>query len=252
MLKRNTHNRRLNEQRVEQFAGAMKRGEWMDNGEPIARFSTEGVLLDGQTRLAAIVKSGITLKGYIIDGLAPESQYTMDIGQKRTFAQELHLEGFTSPNHVGALALAIWQWENEVWDQHKVGATRVQLRNIVDLNTDAILDAVKVQHRLQQKIRVTPTVAMLAYWLFSRIDQADADDFFDRLTHGTIEPSHPIGLLRERLIGWAQDRRGTRPNKIVTLAYFIKAWNFYRNGGRPAHLVVRLGGTMAEPYPMPV
>ena len=250
-LKHNTHNRPMTEVKVDQYAGAMKRGEWMDNGEAIARFAADGTLLDGQKRLAAIIKSGVTIKGFIVDGLDPVAQRTMDIGQARTFSQELNLDGFVNPNQLAALALAVYQWETDTWLSRKPMPTRVQLHNVVELNHDKMQDAIRANHRLQNRLRVTPTSAALAYWLFSHVDQADADDFFDRLTNGTVEASHPIGLLREKLITWMRDTHN-RPSRTAVLAHFIKAWNFYRRGETPQYLVFRPGGMNPEKYPQPV
>lgn len=251
-LKRNTHNRRLNQDEVELLAGAMKRGEWMDNGDPFARFDADGNILDGQHRLHALIKANFTWQGYIVDGLAPEVQRVIDIGQPRTFAQELGLDGYVNPNQLAAVALGVFRWENGDWNAKTRKATRIQLRNLVELNEAPLQDAVRAAHRLNNKLRVAPTSAALAYWLFAQIDQEDADDFFDRLTNGTVEPSHPIGLLRERLIEWMRARHGDKPSRQMILAYFIKAWNFYRNGEHPAYLVFRPGGKTPEKWPLPV
>lgn len=56
LLAKNPHNRNLRVRRVEQLAGAMTRGEWVFNGDAI-RIADSGMLLDGQHRLAAIVRS---------------------------------------------------------------------------------------------------------------------------------------------------------------------------------------------------
>lgn len=57
-LECNTHNRTMNERSVATYAGAMARGEWRENGETITFSRPPRVLLDGQKRLLAVVRSG--------------------------------------------------------------------------------------------------------------------------------------------------------------------------------------------------
>ena len=60
MLEHNTHNRNLTESRAQAYARDMASGNWRYTGEGI-KFGPDGTLLDGQTRLRAIVDVS---KGY--------------------------------------------------------------------------------------------------------------------------------------------------------------------------------------------
>lgn len=91
-LKANTNNRPCAKMRVYDLAGAMKRGEWVLNGDAI-RFSEDGVLLDGQGRLKACVLAGVSFETMVVRGLPPESFKTMDLGKKRNAADALAIEG---------------------------------------------------------------------------------------------------------------------------------------------------------------
>ena len=55
-LAANTTNRPVSKAVVRSFAQAMRRGEWMVTHQGIA-FDTQGVLVDGQHRLAAIIEA---------------------------------------------------------------------------------------------------------------------------------------------------------------------------------------------------
>jgi hypothetical protein len=57
-LQANTPNRPLSKPIVKAFAEAMRRGEWVVTHRGIA-FDTNGVLVDGQHRLAAIVEADV-------------------------------------------------------------------------------------------------------------------------------------------------------------------------------------------------
>ena len=60
MLAANTQNRPLRDAATDLMAKDMAEGRWHLNGESII-FSSDGVLTDGQHRLTAVVRSGVTV-----------------------------------------------------------------------------------------------------------------------------------------------------------------------------------------------
>lgn len=78
----NTSNRKLSEAYVKKFISRLKRGEFVLSTDNIG-FSEEGVLVNGQHRLSAIARSGISATLGITFGV---SQFMdMDTGRKRSF-----------------------------------------------------------------------------------------------------------------------------------------------------------------------
>ena len=65
---RNTHNRKIRTQRVALLAEDMTRGSWVFDAMPL-RFATDDTLLDGQHRLAAVVRSGLPQHFLVVSGL---------------------------------------------------------------------------------------------------------------------------------------------------------------------------------------
>ena len=59
-LEKNIVNRRIRDYKVNAYARDMKNGDWRLNGEAIV-FNKSGQLVDGQHRLNAIAKSGVTV-----------------------------------------------------------------------------------------------------------------------------------------------------------------------------------------------
>jgi len=60
-MQKNTFNRKLSRHTVRKYASDMERGEWKLNHQGIA-FDDEGILVDGQHRLAAVRESGKTVR----------------------------------------------------------------------------------------------------------------------------------------------------------------------------------------------
>ncbi len=70
---RNTHNRAMNHAHVERIARDIAAGRFLLTHQGIA-FSTEDVLLDGQNRLAAIVKAGVPVRLRVWFDMPPQTQ----------------------------------------------------------------------------------------------------------------------------------------------------------------------------------
>ncbi len=113
LSKNNTNNRLISPKHVSILAEEMAGGSFQDNGDTI-RFSTDGTLLDGQHRLAAVVKSGVTLKNAIVVfGLGQDSIKSIDNGRKRTNADRLKILGISqSTRHVAAASKGYVQYMN--------------------------------------------------------------------------------------------------------------------------------------------
>jgi len=109
LLKGNTHNRRTRSRKVKEFSYEMKRGSWLV-GQPLM-FSQNGILLDGQHRLAAVVASGCTVEFNVLFNMEQEVQVCLDKGAKRTNSDGLVLTGeyhFEDRNFESTLKAAIF------------------------------------------------------------------------------------------------------------------------------------------------
>lgn len=102
-LLKNRHNRPLMQHHVDRLATLILKGQWIVTHQGIA-FDTEGFLLDGQHRLAAIVQANRAVQLRITLDLPPDAMMAIDTGAKRTQGQLLHLRG---QKYAGAWAAAL-------------------------------------------------------------------------------------------------------------------------------------------------
>ena len=93
-LETNTNNRAINANHVKGLALEMKRGKWFNTGTPII-IDENGVLLDGQHKLHAIVTSGIPREFSIMIGADPNMFPMLDQGVKRTLIQTVRWAGLS-------------------------------------------------------------------------------------------------------------------------------------------------------------
>ena len=87
MLVQNTRNyRKLSSAKVEVLSRELNADEWEATTQGVG-FDTEGVLIDGQHRLSAIVSSNVTVPSMLVCyGLPLRAKNKIDVGNKRTFA----------------------------------------------------------------------------------------------------------------------------------------------------------------------
>lgn len=97
--------RKLSPSRADAYARAMSRGEWKLSTIIIGE---DGELVDGATRLNAVIKAGKRICFAIIDGWPIDSVVALDNGQSRTRRQVAEAErGIKNGNKIMALVTAI-------------------------------------------------------------------------------------------------------------------------------------------------
>lgn len=89
-LEANRNNRKLRKSLVNRLAADIAAGSYQLTHQGVA-FDDEGVLLDGQHRLAAIVQAGVACFVLVTRGLPRQSQLVMDDHAKRDAADSIHL-----------------------------------------------------------------------------------------------------------------------------------------------------------------
>lgn len=100
-----TTNRVLRPLLVARYANAMRNGEWCLTHQGIC-FNSHGHLVDGQHRLAAVVKSGVTVTMLVTEGAGYGFAAPLDVGANRHFADILGV-----PRPVVAAARVLAQLE---------------------------------------------------------------------------------------------------------------------------------------------
>lgn len=101
LLANNNSNRSLNKMLVKFYEKELKDGAWMLNGETI-KIGKDGRLLDGQHRLTAIIKSGISMDTYIAKDVENDCFATIDTGRTRKASDVLSAIGVLNDKNISA------------------------------------------------------------------------------------------------------------------------------------------------------
>lgn len=102
----NHRNRSLSERDITKYAREMSAGNWFMNGETII-FDEDGNLINGQHRLSAIIRSGVTIRVVVVRGVKKAAFATMDQGKRRSASDVLSSMGEANYSQLAALAKAI-------------------------------------------------------------------------------------------------------------------------------------------------
>lgn len=229
-LKNNPRNRNLNTKTVDDLARAMAAGEWALNGEAV-KLSVHDQLLDGQHRLAAVVKSGVAVDMLVVTGLENWTQDTMDTGRKRTTADVFAIHGESLTNVLAAVAKRAWMWEqgNHKFANYSTPST-LELMEMLE-QFPSLRRSAEVGVRVNHSYRAAgASVTGTAHHILHRVDQDAAAEFFAKVSSGAgLEPEeHPILTLRKRL---QRDRdQNKRYVFHVGVGLYIRTWNAYREG----------------------
>lgn len=241
-LSHNTHNRQLRNRTVNQLADAIKRGEWIMNGDAI-RFAADGTLLDGQHRLWAISISEIACEALVIRGLPNESQMTMDMGARRKLADHLKLQGFTSSTTLAAILNFKWRLDNGYVRTAQV-PTIQQAMEILDAHPD-LTDAVAAAGRFHRRFPGSTAVVGTIWYETMSIDSDAAEAFWDQLIEGLgLTEGSPVLAMRRHL------ETNAKISQPMLAALLIKSWNAYYEGREIDRVYWRPVGVNAERFPV--
>jgi|GEM_PF-2565914 len=232
--------RNLRPTRVDQFCGILRRGLWIESGEPII-IDWFGNLINGQHRLAAIVKTGITAKIDITYGVPPKAFDVIDTGAVRALYDILPVE---FPKQVSALYRVYLDFKTtegatytsfgrrsaSAFREDRTGAIQWAQRNEKLLTK--IVKTCHVDKDARALLR-PPAVFNAFYFLVARKAPKEADTFFRTLIDGVefeLKGLDPIYQLRQNLVMFNdkyKNKRGTAVPLWMIGGMLIKAWNAY-------------------------
>lgn len=249
-LKQNTHNREIRDQKVDKWAHAMSAGQWRLNGQTIC-FDPNGILVDGQHRLAAVVKSGVTIQSVVVRGINMETQITVDTHTPRSFGDVLKWRGESAPVGLAAAVRALYRFKfGDGWATQGNSdrtATYDDLLDVLKMYPGIRQSRIVAEHLRKQIPVPTAQMAALHYMLWETAP-LEANTFFDLLTSGeSLKSNDPIYMLRRCFLNDA--RSTTKLNVRHRLALTIKAWNAWITGAEMKLLVWRPGGANPEQFP---
>lgn len=219
----NTTNRKMRELHVDKLADDIAEGRWHINGSSIV-FNGDGTLLDGQHRLAAIVKSGVPVEMVVVRGVSKAAMATIDANIPRKANDVAAMRGYSNTAQlVGTVRLLIILKTGSVRNGERVshGAIMEFLRMHPHLQ-----DSVTLAARLQKTLPVT----IIAAWHYLTFYIGGMHDDVTRAV-GVLESGIPaysgdaIHVFRERALKDRKSLQGSLSNRVRAIWTLALAWN---------------------------
>lgn len=253
MLRKNVaNNRSLMATTVAKYANLMSKGQWDTQTGDTIKISKDGFVIDGQHRLHAVVKSGITIHSFIAYGLDVESFRNIDVGQSRKLSDALHFAEIPTSKVVASAIQLYWNLKSGVYmgvmrspetpqrgtggsmSYVSKGATSLRL-SALDIEKIYFENEAKWYRYINtylKKCRVIDTSSNIAgMWAYlADINEQDAKEFISRLIEGDgLEFGSPILALRNRLLAAKSTKAGFL-SSAERRAVYVSAWNAFRKG----------------------
>lgn len=218
-------NRATKTGQITKYVRDMLRGNWMITGQAI-EFNTTGVLLDGHHRLLSVIESEVTVPMLVIHGFPTETRNAIDIGAKRTSADQFALEGHDNPSILASAARLAIAWSTGRINQKGVGISEAEIREFVAHNSylrTAAGFAAAVRRRSGD---LHPSVVCAVLWglVGAGHPEERAREFFlsiaDMRTEG---PGDPKYALITRVAAARRDRQ--KLHGPYMLAAVVRAFN---------------------------
>jgi hypothetical protein len=226
-LERNTRNRPMNARHVDHLLADILDGFWQVNGEAI-KFDTQGNLIDGQHRLAAIMKAGRAIDTMVMWNVPDSAFETIDSGRKRQAADVLSISGVKNAALVAAAAKLLWKYANKKVYSPEWPTSR-EVAILVDGTPELVDAAADASGRKHMRSLMPSSITAWLMYETRRRDPIAAETFWERLDSGEhLASDSPVHRLRERL----QDNRASKtklyPTDVAALA--VIAWNNHWKG----------------------
>lgn len=222
----NTHNRSPREAAVKYLVTEMQNGRWRVTGDTI-KIGKSGRLLDGQHRLIAVVRSGVTIRSCVAYDTPDDCFSVIDRGVRRSQSDALKVAGYT--NTIVLATVLAWI-ERYHLGKHMDSAYRnpspERSLELALMYPDAD-DCIR-EYTSSKGNRWVGAQSAAAHYLFRKVDKAEADKFFrDFYTGENLSAGDPVLVARDTI---SRSTTSGAPNAMRTFAAIIQAWNRRRAG----------------------
>lgn len=251
LMSRNRGNRKIRPQNLNKIITDLNNGDYSFNGSSVV-VSTEGLLLDAQHRLLAVIETGVSIKTVIVTGVLAKAQGDMDSGKIRTLSENLHRAGEVAEVQLSSALFGIQAWERGERSSDSAKGLMTNNTSIAFLEQHP-----EIRDIVREAFPVSAAVPGLTHkqvcqliWAFDKISAEDRVGFFSALSSGAgLAEGSPILALRNFL-----HKDSASPAKVTSYhrtALTCKAWNFYRDGQSASNIRFVAGGVKPDVFPEP-
>ena len=199
MLKGNTSNRTVSQTKVASLASDMMDGKFVANGESIS-FSPSGKLLNGQHRLLACVKSGVTFETVVAYDVPEEHFWSFDNTKTRKAADAFGIEGEDYPVQLQSTLNMLYQYEKGTLGVKAGVGTTQQTIALAGRHPD-IRKYVALGSKFPAQKNVVAAALYIAHEIEGKGSFSKCEEFVNGLQSGEdLKKGSPVKRLRDKFI----------------------------------------------------
>lgn len=248
-----TTNRTIREKVIDIYAAEMTAGRWMLTGETI-KLDREGNVIDGQHRLWAICKAGVTVPVMLVRGLDHSVIRVIDTAIRRSAADSLRFAGVEYANleALASVARLAILWEGgffRTMSRVTRSVSHLAIVEWVEAHGEEAEASVKFAYAFRNRIApVTPSPLAFAHYYVSQLDVMESEKFWAGIanlaTEGAKDPRQT--LLRSLVSDTSKGNQGALVGRVFT------TWNAWRDEQRLTNLPIadRRGNPLPIPLPL--
>jgi hypothetical protein len=228
--------RHLSEKRVEKFAHAMISGQWQLTHQAIG-IDKDGIMIDGQHRMAAVIRSNTTQEFLIAYEAEPSTFDVIDTGQARTASDILSIAGYANVNQIAAAARILLSYDLVKGTKGNIASTGRQFTNADilkfvegprgDILVHAVNEATNISSQVGRFGARSWLAAGVVLLMESGVHRDIAKEFLIKMRTGEmLAAGSPILAMRRWIMsdgGWVSNTAADR--QTVGLSVFIKTLN---------------------------
>lgn len=245
------NNRNPKRSKIPGYARDMLAGLWNSNTGETIKFDETERLIDGQNRLMAVVMAGVPVDFDVATGLPSDAMRVLDSGSARTGMDVLKIASASDRARTASIVRWVILWDAKLFMGNGGALTPTNSEILDRYRQDAgMFDAAaKRATDCQNRGIGTGAPAGVAHYLFSRVDQELAHQFFDQYISGANLPDKSAVLALRNKIARQRIDRLKRPEQ---LALFVRAWNLWRDSKPTDKLVITGSGELSNTnFPQP-
>jgi hypothetical protein len=241
LLKLNVSNRPLNQVTVDWYAKQMTNGQWTISGQTIS-ISDKNTLIDGQHRLAALVKSGKEITFNVAYNVPFQSFVNYDSVRSRGLCDVFAIENILNYKSISAIIskynalilghisyLGFGNSNQSGGVKKKIKFTNIEALDLYNSKKELFQEIHHVADRCYGRIKLFPVSQIGAFMYYLIVDKKHNKEkvfsFFTQLFFNENVENKSIYNLREKLINGSIGQF-VMVSKLKYI-YLVKCWNAF-------------------------
>jgi hypothetical protein len=222
-LRLNKMNRQPAVRAVEKLANDMAKGNWYLTGDTI-KFDNDGILIDGQHRLMAVIRCGIPQQFLVVRNVAKEAKIATDTGKPRVLSNVLEFDNCKNSKETAGITKAAYEFH---YGKQNLQRVTSHFEMIKFLNEHPEIHESASWNASNRKF--FGTIGPMPVWgtmhfTTGTISHEMRDEYFSLFKLPPQNAKHPITVARNTLtMNYKRGRFTASRNWVWAVA--IKSWN---------------------------